>query len=161
MAAHVGWPVVGPRPPCCVRSDGMGGAANFTQIKRVKKSVLVFFTKKNRFFMLAFYRFGCLAVKAAEGAALFRPCLLSPQPGSGREFFFTVNLYDPRSDLLVKRVDVLRGAVRRAWVRAPFHIDAFVVLPEHLHWVWAFPAGDVDFSVRWNAIKRSALEVFV
>jgi putative transposase len=41
----------------------------------------------------------------------------------------------------------------RARARAPFHIDAFLVLPDHLHCIWTLPDGDSDFSFRWNAIK--------
>jgi hypothetical protein len=35
-------------------------------------------------------------------------------------FFFTVNLRDPRSDLLVTQIDILRNAVRRVRARTPF-----------------------------------------
>jgi len=35
----------------------------------------------------------------------------------------------------------------------PFHLDAIVILPDHLHTVWTLPAGDADYSVRWGAIK--------
>jgi putative transposase len=71
----------------------------------------------------------------------------------GGTFFFTVNLLDRRSDLLVARLGALRDAVR--WVRArrPFRVDAWVVLPEHMHWLWTLPEGDDDFPRRWRAIK--------
>ena len=36
----------------------------------------------------------------------------------------------------------------------PFTIDAWVVLPDHLHAVWTLPEGDADFSLRWTLIKR-------
>jgi putative transposase len=36
---------------------------------------------------------------------------------------------------------------------APFHIDAWVVLPEHLHCVWTLPEWDADYSGRWRMIK--------
>jgi putative transposase len=71
----------------------------------------------------------------------------------GGTFFFTLNLLDRRSDLLVARVDVLREAVRRTRLRSPFHIDAWVVLPDHLHCLWTLPPGDADFPGRWRAIK--------
>jgi putative transposase len=71
----------------------------------------------------------------------------------GGTFFFTVNLYDRRSRLLVQHIEVLRDAVRQAQRRAPFHIDAWVVLPDHMHCLWTLPEGDIDFSGRWNAIK--------
>ena len=35
----------------------------------------------------------------------------------------------------------------------PFTIDAWVVLPDHLHCVWTLPTGDDDFSTRWRLIK--------
>src|SRR5690348_6312469 len=51
----------------------------------------------------------------------------------GGTFFFTVNLLDGRSDLLVRQIDILRHAVRRVRARTPFCIDAWVVLPDHMH----------------------------
>ncbi|MBV8398555.1 MAG: transposase [Acetobacteraceae bacterium] len=71
----------------------------------------------------------------------------------GGTFFFTVNLLDRRSDLLVARIDILRDAVRRVRARAPFLIDAWVVLPDHMHCLWTLPPGDADFPRRWRAIK--------
>ena len=41
--------------------------------------------------------------------------------------FFTVNLLDRGSDLLVSQVDLLRGVVRRTKADKPFRIDAWVV----------------------------------
>jgi putative transposase len=37
----------------------------------------------------------------------------------------------------------------------PFVIDAWVLLPDHLHCVWTLPDGDADFSTRWMIIKRA------
>jgi hypothetical protein len=51
----------------------------------------------------------------------------------GGTFFFTVNLLDRHSDLLVRHVEVLRVAVRQVLLRTPFHIDAWVVLPDRPH----------------------------
>jgi putative transposase len=66
-----------------------------------------------------------------------------------------VNLLDRRSDLLVTKIDALRDAVRQVRARAPFHIDAWVVLPDHMHCVWTLPEGDADFPGRWRAIKKA------
>jgi putative transposase len=71
----------------------------------------------------------------------------------GGTYFFTVNLLERRVDTLVRHVDSLREAVRLTRQEHPFHIDAWVVLPDHLHCVWTLPPGDDDFSNRWKAIK--------
>lgn len=68
-------------------------------------------------------------------------------------YFFTVNLRDRRSDLLVARIDALRDAVRATRALHPFHIDGWVVLPDHMHCLWTLPLRDVDFPVRWQMIK--------
>ena len=57
----------------------------------------------------------------------------------GGTFFFTVNLLDRRSNLLVTNIDALRDAVRRVRARAPFHINAWVALPDHMHCLWTLP----------------------
>jgi putative transposase len=71
----------------------------------------------------------------------------------GGTFFFTVNLANRRSDLLVREIDALRSATRRVKMERPFHIDAWVILPEHMHCIWTLPEGDTDYSGRWRAIK--------
>lgn len=71
----------------------------------------------------------------------------------GATYFFTVNLLDRRSDLLVTHIAQLRQAVMNARKRLPFHIDAWVVLPEHMHCLWTLPEADSDFPGRWQAIK--------
>jgi putative transposase len=64
---------------------------------------------------------------------------------SGGTFFFTVNLLERHSNLLVEHIDALRAVVRRVRARAPFHIDAWVVLPDHMHCLWTLPQVDADF----------------
>jgi REP element-mobilizing transposase RayT len=54
----------------------------------------------------------------------------------GGTFFFTVNLFDRRANLLVANIDALRDWVRRVRARAPFHVGAWVVLPHHMHCLW-------------------------
>ena len=73
----------------------------------------------------------------------------------GGTYFFTVNLRDRRSNLLVTHIQALRHAVRETRALMPFHIDAWVVLPEHLHCLWTLPEGDADFPGRWQAIKTA------
>jgi putative transposase len=68
-------------------------------------------------------------------------------------WFFTVNLLERRKTLLVDHIALLRQAVATTRQGHPFAIDAFVVLPDHLHAVWQLPPGDSDFSTRWRLIK--------
>ncbi len=68
-------------------------------------------------------------------------------------WFFTVNLLERRQGLLVNYIEMLRSAVARTRAKNPFEINAFVVLPDHLHTVWTLPSGDADFSTRWRLIK--------
>jgi putative transposase len=55
----------------------------------------------------------------------------------------------------VDRVDDLREIVRDVREAYPFEIVAWVVLPEHLHAVWAFPEGDSDYPMCWRLIKAN------
>jgi putative transposase len=73
----------------------------------------------------------------------------------GGTYFFTVNLLDRKSDLLVRHIESLREAVKQTRHKWPFHSDAWVILPDHLHCVWTLPPGDADYSARWRAIKLS------
>ncbi|MCA2999885.1 MAG: transposase [Rhodocyclaceae bacterium] len=72
----------------------------------------------------------------------------------GATFFFTVNLADRKSNLLVREIDRLRRAFQITQSRHPFETVAICVLPEHLHAIWALPTGDANFGGRWRAIKR-------
>ncbi|MEN8132461.1 MAG: transposase [Pseudomonadota bacterium] len=71
----------------------------------------------------------------------------------GGTYFFTVNLLDRNSDLLMRYIEELREAVRQVRRSRPFYIDAWVVLPEHMHCIWTLPEDDADYSFRWKAIK--------
>ncbi|MDD5058647.1 MAG: transposase [Sideroxydans sp.] len=72
----------------------------------------------------------------------------------GGTWFFTVNLLQRYgNDLLVREINLLRDTVRQVRNQHPFRIDAWVVLPEHLHCVMTLPPGDSDFSLRWRLIK--------
>ena len=71
----------------------------------------------------------------------------------GASIFFTVTLAERGADRLVRHVDLLREAVRQTRAERPFAIDAWVVLPDHLHCVWTLAEGDAGYSVRMGAIK--------
>jgi putative transposase len=72
----------------------------------------------------------------------------------GGTYFFTVNLLQRHgNDLLTRHIDLFRQAVRSVRQRYPFHIHAWVVLPEHLHCVIELPPKNADFATRWRLIK--------
>ncbi len=74
-------------------------------------------------------------------------------------YFFTVNLARRKNNfLLVQHINVLREAFRKVKQAHPFHFDAVVVLPEHLHCVLTLPDGDDDYSMRWRQIKSAFSE---
>ena len=71
----------------------------------------------------------------------------------GGTFFFTVRLLDRGSTLLTDHISAFGDAIRQARVRRPFHVDGWVVLPDHAHAMWTLPPGDHDCSSRWRAVK--------
>lgn len=73
---------------------------------------------------------------------------------SGGTYFFTVTLLNRKSSLLTDNIELLRDSVRRVKQSRPFQIDAWVVLPDHLHTIWTLPDGDNDYSSRWRDIKK-------
>ena len=71
----------------------------------------------------------------------------------GATFFFTVRLLDRGSTLLTDHFAAFGEAMRQARIRKPFHVDAWVVLPDHAHAIWTLPPGDDDAASRWRAVK--------
>ena len=67
--------------------------------------------------------------------------------------FFTLGLAHRGDDVLLARIDRLREAMRATQIERPFALRAWVVLPDHLHVIWALPAGDSDHAGRWRQIK--------
>ena len=73
---------------------------------------------------------------------------------NGGTWFFTVNLQDRRSHLLTANIHALRCAIAAVKKVRPFRINAWVVLPEHMHCIWTLPGNDADYSSRWREIKK-------
>jgi putative transposase len=71
----------------------------------------------------------------------------------GMTYFFTVRLLDRNSTLLTDHFSAFGEAMRQARIRKPFHVDAWVVLPNHAHAIWTLPPGDHDCATRWRAVK--------
>jgi len=73
----------------------------------------------------------------------------------GGTYFFTVVTHRRRRFLCQpENAELMRKALRHVMQRHPFKIDAFVLLPDHLHCIWTLPREDDDFSMRWQLIKR-------
>ena len=73
----------------------------------------------------------------------------------GGTYFFTVVTYRRQLFLCDERVrTALREGIKIAQSKHPFTIDAWVLLPDHLHCIWTLPLDDADFGIRWAIIKR-------
>jgi len=74
---------------------------------------------------------------------------------AGATYFFTVVTYRRQAILCNAPVrEALRDAIVAVREQRPFTIDAWVLLPDHLHCIWTLPPDDVDFPLRWSMIKR-------
>ena len=73
----------------------------------------------------------------------------------GGSYFLTINLQNRQQSLLTDQITILRAATRKVRAAHPFHIEACVVLPDHLHCVWTLPPGDADYSARVRLLKSA------
>ncbi len=73
----------------------------------------------------------------------------------GGAYFFTIvtHLRQPIFNSSSAR-QMLRSAIAETNRRWPFTIDAFCLLPDHIHCIWTLPEGDSNFSLRWGEIKK-------
>ena len=72
----------------------------------------------------------------------------------GATFFFTVVTHGRERTLCDNTtVETIKRAFIHVKAKFPFVIDAFVLLPDHIHCVWTLPENDSDFSKRWRLIK--------
>lgn len=69
-------------------------------------------------------------------------------------YFFTVVTQERRPLLCTPDIlAALRQAVLHTRQTLAFTIDAWVVLPDHMHAIWTLPQGDAAFGKRWGLIK--------
>ena len=70
-------------------------------------------------------------------------------------YFFTLVTWK-RTPIFNKpeHIDLLRRSFTKVQQTRPFHIDAIVILPNHLHCILRLPEGDSDYSSRWKEIKK-------
>lgn len=80
----------------------------------------------------------------------------------GASYFFTVVTQERRPIFdSAETVALFEAGLKHVKARHPFEIDAFVILPDHLHTIWTLPEGDADFSTRWRLIKEAFTKPFV
>ena len=73
----------------------------------------------------------------------------------GSTFFFVVVAYRRRPIFCDPALRaVLRRAIQTVRSTRPFSVDAWVLLPDHMHCIWTLPGSDGDYSTRWAEIKR-------
>jgi putative transposase len=72
----------------------------------------------------------------------------------GGTYFFTA-VTARRAPLFAKRAArrLLGRVMRECFKKHPLKVIAIVVLPDHLHTLWALPPGDDRYSLRWSWIK--------
>ncbi|MEJ2452532.1 MAG: transposase [Candidatus Thiodiazotropha sp.] len=79
----------------------------------------------------------------------------------GGIYFFTVVTHHRKPLFASKHArSCLRHAMAEVKARHPFEVEAICLLPDHLHTIWQLPAGDRDYSQRWNEIKGICAKLF-
>jgi len=73
----------------------------------------------------------------------------------GTAYFFTVVTWQ-RQPILCEEPSrrVLREVIQELQLSHPFTIEAWVLLPDHLHCIWTLPKGDSNYSLRWGWLKK-------
>ena len=73
----------------------------------------------------------------------------------GATYFFTINLLNRTSSLLIDHIDKLRHSFQNVLKLYPFEIDGIVILPDHIHMIMALPPQDSHYSLRIRLIKAT------
>jgi putative transposase len=71
------------------------------------------------------------------------------QPG-GSYFFALVTHRRIKMLSLPENMIRLKSGFDKVMKRHPFIMEAFAILPDHLHCIWRMPAEDSNYSVRWR-----------
>ena len=75
---------------------------------------------------------------------------------TGGTYFFTVVTLGRRPILTYLEIrQALREGINKVRQTMPFSIDAWVLLPDHLHAIWTLPDNDDRYAARWAVIKSS------
>ena len=77
-----------------------------------------------------------------------------PSP-AGNTYFFTIVAHQRRPIFCNPAIrSSLAQAIQFVRDTRPFVVDAWVLLPDHMHCIWTLPEGDADYATRWLALKR-------
>ena len=72
----------------------------------------------------------------------------------GTTYFFTIVTHERRGFLCEpENATLIMEAFEHVIAKRPFAVDAFVLLPDHIHCIWTLPENDSDYSLRWRLIK--------
>lgn len=72
----------------------------------------------------------------------------------GGTYFFTAVTYRRQRFLIEPQSrQILREVIDEVRETHPFTIQAWVLLPDHMHCLWTLPPGEPNFSQRWGLIK--------
>ena len=73
----------------------------------------------------------------------------------GGTFFFTLVTYQRRKLFTSPQAfELLDLAISKVKTYHPFTIDAFCILPDHVHFLWTMNENDSDYSLRIGQLKR-------
>jgi putative transposase len=73
----------------------------------------------------------------------------------GATYFFTVVTHERQPILcLPESLKAMQTVFADVARRFPFGMDAWVVLPDHIHVIWTLPEADSNYSTRWAMIKK-------
>ncbi len=72
----------------------------------------------------------------------------------GLTYFFTLVTYKRQPILCLEESRIaLREIIEEVRLFKPFNINAWVLMPEHMHCIWTLDEEDTDYSKRWGLIK--------
>ncbi len=73
---------------------------------------------------------------------------------AGGTYFFTVVTHGRRPLLTCPEIrQALREGISKVRQTMPFSIEAWVLLPDHLHTIWTLPEHDMRYAARWAVLK--------
>lgn len=73
----------------------------------------------------------------------------------GGTYFFTLVTYERRRIFTSREaIQLLHTSISKVLLNLPFTINAYAVLPDHMHFLWTLPENDSNYSVRIAQMKR-------